>query len=98
MTVGLRLFLSSMTFAIVIAVAYWLVAREIAGTFLLGFMAFALAVIAGAARRSDSTPASAPGGTAAARLSTTAGIGVPATASTASDRARAMRWSSTAPV
>jgi hypothetical protein len=47
MNVGLRLFLSSMSFAIVIAVAYWLIAHEIAGTFLLGFMAFALAVIAG---------------------------------------------------
>jgi hypothetical protein len=46
MTVGLRLFLSSMTFAIVIALAYWLLAHEIAGTFLLGCMAFALAVIA----------------------------------------------------
>ena len=47
MTVGLRLFISSMTFAVTIAVAYWLVAHEITGTFLLGFMAFALAVIAG---------------------------------------------------
>jgi hypothetical protein len=47
MMVGLRLFLSSMSFAIVIALAYWFIAHEIAGTFLLGFMAFALAVIAG---------------------------------------------------
>ena len=47
MIVGLRLFLSSMSFAIVIALAYWFIAHEIAGTFLLGFMAFALAVIAG---------------------------------------------------
>ncbi len=47
MTIGLRLFLSSMAFAIAIAVAYWLVAHEVAGTFLLGFMAFALSVIAG---------------------------------------------------
>jgi hypothetical protein len=47
MKVGLRLFLSSMAFAIVIALAYWFIAHEIAGTFLLGFMAFALAVIAG---------------------------------------------------
>ena len=47
MIVGLRLFLSSMSFAIVIALAYWFTAHEIAGTFLLGFMAFALAVIAG---------------------------------------------------
>ncbi len=47
MKVGLWLFVSSMTFAIVIALAYWFIAHEIAGTFLLGFMAFALAVIAG---------------------------------------------------
>jgi hypothetical protein len=47
MTIGLRLFLSSMTFAIAIAIAYWFIAHEIAGTFLLGFMAFALSVIAG---------------------------------------------------
>jgi hypothetical protein len=47
MTIGLRLFLSSATFAIVIAVAYWLVAREPAGTMLLGFMAFGLSFVAG---------------------------------------------------
>jgi hypothetical protein len=47
MMVGLRLFLSSMSFAIVISLAYWSIAHEPAGTFLLGFMAFALAVIAG---------------------------------------------------
>jgi hypothetical protein len=47
MIVGLRLFISSMSFAVVIAVTYWFVAHEIAGTFLLGFMAFALTVIAG---------------------------------------------------
>ncbi len=47
MIVGLRLFLSSMSFAIVFALTYWFIAHEIAGTFLLGFMAFALAVIAG---------------------------------------------------
>jgi hypothetical protein len=73
MTIGLRLFLSSMTFGIVIAVAYWVVAHEITGTFLLGFMAFALAVIAGymivAEReadlwgdRRDATPPDAAGG------------------------------------
>jgi hypothetical protein len=45
--VGLRLFLSSMSFATVIALAYWFIAHEIAGTFLLGFVAFALAAIAG---------------------------------------------------
>ncbi len=47
MTIGLRLFISSAVFAIGIAVAYWLVAHEITGTFLLGFMAFALVFIAG---------------------------------------------------
>ena len=46
MTIGLRLFISSGVFAIAIATAYWLVAREVTGTFLLGFMAFALSVIA----------------------------------------------------
>ena len=47
MTTALKLFLSSMTFAIVIAVAYWLVAREIAGALLLAAMAFGLGLIAG---------------------------------------------------
>jgi hypothetical protein len=47
MTVGLRLFISSAVFGIVIAVAYWLVAREPAGTMLLGFMAFGLSFVAG---------------------------------------------------
>ena len=47
MMIGLRLFISSAVFAIVIAVAYWLVAHEIVGTFLLAFMAFALIFIAG---------------------------------------------------
>jgi hypothetical protein len=47
MKVGLRLFLSSSAFAIVIAVVYWLLAREPAGTILLGFLAFALSFIAG---------------------------------------------------
>ncbi len=47
MMIGLRLFISSAVFAIVIAVAYWIVAHEIVGTFLLGFMAFALSFIAG---------------------------------------------------
>ena len=47
MTIGRRLFISSGTFAVVIAFAYWLVAREISGTFLLGFLAFALSVLAG---------------------------------------------------
>ena len=47
MIVGLRLFLSSAAFACVIAVAYWIVAHEPAGAFLLGFMAFALTFVAG---------------------------------------------------
>ncbi len=47
MMVGLRLFISSAVFALVIAIAYWLVAHEIVGTFLLAFMAFALTFIAG---------------------------------------------------
>jgi hypothetical protein len=44
---GLRLFISSAVFAVAIAAAYWLVAHEITGTFLLGFMAFALCFVAG---------------------------------------------------
>ncbi len=47
MKIGLRLFLSSGAFAIVIAVAYWLLADEPAGTMLLGFLAFGLSLIAG---------------------------------------------------
>jgi di/tricarboxylate transporter len=47
MMIGLRLFISSAVFAIVIAVAYWRVAHEIVGTFLLAFMAFALVFVAG---------------------------------------------------
>jgi len=47
MTIGLRLFISSAVFSIVIAVAYWFVAHEPAGTFLLGIMAFALTFLAG---------------------------------------------------
>jgi hypothetical protein len=46
MKVGLRLFLSSGAFAIVIATAYWLLAHEAAGTVLLGFLAFGLSFIA----------------------------------------------------
>jgi hypothetical protein len=45
--IGLRLFISSAVFAIVISVAYWLIAHEIVGTFLLAFMAFALTFVAG---------------------------------------------------
>jgi hypothetical protein len=47
MMIGLRLFISSAVFSIVISVAYWLVAHEVVGTFLLAFMAFALSFVAG---------------------------------------------------
>jgi hypothetical protein len=47
MLIGRRLFISSAVFAIVLATAYWQIAHEIAGTFLLGFMAFALVFLAG---------------------------------------------------
>ncbi len=47
MTIGLRLFISSAVFGIVIAVAYWTTSREIIGTFLLGVMAFGLSFVAG---------------------------------------------------
>lgn len=47
MTIGLRLFLSSAGFATGIAVVYWSISREPAGTTLLGFMAFGLSFIAG---------------------------------------------------
>ena len=47
MIVGRRLFISSATFSVAIAAAYWLTSREITGTFLLGFMAFALSFAAG---------------------------------------------------
>ncbi len=46
MTVALRLFLSSAAFTAVLAVSYWLIAHEPAGTVLLGFMTAALLVIA----------------------------------------------------
>jgi hypothetical protein len=46
-TVGLRLFLSSATFAIAIALAYWFTSREVVGTFMLGVMAFGLSFVAG---------------------------------------------------
>jgi hypothetical protein len=46
-TIGLRLFISSAVFGIVIAVAYWTTSREIIGTFLLGVMAFGLSFVAG---------------------------------------------------
>ena len=47
MTIGLRLFISSAVFSIVIAGAYWLTSREIVGTFMLGVMAFGLSFVAG---------------------------------------------------
>jgi hypothetical protein len=46
-TVGLRLFLSSAAFSVVIAVTYWFLSHEPVGTFLLGVMAFALTFAAG---------------------------------------------------
>jgi hypothetical protein len=44
--IALRLFLSSAAFTAVLAVSYWLVAHEPAGTVLLSFMTAALLVIA----------------------------------------------------
>jgi hypothetical protein len=44
--IALRLFLSSAAFTAVLAVSYWLVAHEPAGTILLSFMTAALLVIA----------------------------------------------------
>ena len=46
MKTALGLFVSSALFAAVIAVVYWFVAHEPAGTMLLGFMAAALTVVA----------------------------------------------------
>jgi hypothetical protein len=72
MMVALRLFLSSAAFSAALAIAYWLVAHEPAGTVLLGFMTAALLVIAVYmilaernadlfADREDATPADARG-------------------------------------
>ncbi|GAC1552744.1 MAG: hypothetical protein NVS3B16_27240 [Vulcanimicrobiaceae bacterium] len=47
MKVALRLFLSSASFALIIAVVYWFIAHEPVGTLLLGFMAFGLTFVAG---------------------------------------------------
>ena len=47
MVIGLRLFISSAVFGIVIAVAYWYTSHEIIGVLLLGVMAFGLSFIAG---------------------------------------------------
>jgi len=41
------LFLSSATFAAAICIIYWFASQEFAGTFLLGFMCFALSFAAG---------------------------------------------------
>jgi len=46
-TVGLRLFLSSAAFGVVIALAYWFTSRESIGTLMLGIMAFGLSFVAG---------------------------------------------------
>ena len=72
MMIALRLFVSSGTFTAVLAVAYWLIARDPAGTVLLGFMTAALFFIALYmivaernanlfADREDATPADARG-------------------------------------
>lgn len=47
MKTGVRLFVSSGVFGVVISGVYWIVAREPAGTALLGIMAMALFFIAG---------------------------------------------------
>jgi hypothetical protein len=70
--IALRLFFSSAAFTAVLGTSYWFVAREPAGTVLLGFMTAALLVIgiymiaaernAGlSADREDATPADARG-------------------------------------
>jgi hypothetical protein len=46
-TIGLRLFVSSAVFGIVIAIAYWYTSHEIIGTLMLGIMAFGLSFVAG---------------------------------------------------
>lgn len=46
MTTARGLFVSSAVFAATIAIVYWLLAHEPAGTILLGFMAVALSVVA----------------------------------------------------
>jgi hypothetical protein len=43
---GLMLFVSSAVFSATIAIVYWLIAHDPAGTMLLGFMAAALTVVA----------------------------------------------------
>jgi hypothetical protein len=47
MMIALRLFVSSAAFTAVLAVSYWLVSHDPAGTTLLAFMTAALLVIAG---------------------------------------------------
>ncbi len=47
MTIALRLFVSSAAFTTVLAVSYWFVSHDPAGTTLLAFMTAALLVIAG---------------------------------------------------
>jgi len=47
MMVALRLFVSSMTFGIVVAIAYWFSSHDATGTVLLGVMALALGFVAG---------------------------------------------------
>lgn len=47
MKIGVRLFLSSMIFAIGISLVYWLTTHDITGVLFLGFMAAALVFLAG---------------------------------------------------
>ncbi len=72
MKIGVRLFLSSMVFAIAIAAIYAYATRDVVGTAFLGFMALALVVLAGyvivsereadlASDRADATPAESAG-------------------------------------
>jgi membrane protein CcdC involved in cytochrome C biogenesis len=46
MKVGVRLFLSSTAFGIVMATIYWYTTREVIGTMLLGMMSLALLLVA----------------------------------------------------
>ena len=45
MTIAIRVFVSSMTFGILVAVAYWWDTHEIIGTFLLGLFALGFAFV-----------------------------------------------------
>ncbi|HZO94868.1 MAG TPA: cytochrome c oxidase subunit 4 [Candidatus Baltobacteraceae bacterium] len=45
MSIATRIFISSMTFGILVAVAYWWDTREVVGTFLLGLFAVGFAFV-----------------------------------------------------